>query len=315
MAGDSEVWPGTDAAKVVSTRSDSPPVYTYAPTAGVPPVSIVRIEPGSLAGADPAHAHSHDFLTIAYFEHGGGSLRLGAQQWPIRAGDVYVVAPGEVMGFGEDMAGLEAVEGWGVFFPAEGLGSAAPSALLMWRAHPLLFPFARGIATGAQRLTVPVEARLDWTQRILALDRELSQRADGYRQAVTAQLTLLLVDLSRLATDVAGDLQLRNEPILSSVFETIEHSYTTPLSLRDVAAALSLTPGYLTTMVRRKTGRTVQEWITERRMAEARRLLVQSDLTVAEIANCTGYAEPAYFIRTFRRAHGTTPLKWRQNGR
>jgi AraC-like DNA-binding protein len=315
MAGDSDVWPGTDAAKVISARADAPPVYTYAPTAGVPAVSVVRIEPGSLAGADPGHAHSHDFLAIAYFERGGGSLRLADQQWPIRAGDVYLVAPGEVMGFGDEMAGLETVEGWGVFFPAEGLGTAAPDALLMWRAHPLLFPFARGVATGAQRLTVPAQARLDWTQRILALDRELRQRADGYHQAVTAQLTLLLVDLARLATDVAGDLRLRNEPILSLAFETIERSYTTPLSLRDVAAALNLTPGYLTTVVRRKTGRTVQEWITERRMAEARRLLIQSDLTVAEIADHTGYADPAYFIRIFRRAHGTTPLRWRRSGR
>ena len=36
-----------------------------------------------------------------------------------------------------------------------------------------------------------------------------------------------------------------------------------------------MSPGHLTTVVRRKTGRTVLEWIAERRMAEARRLLVE----------------------------------------
>ena len=315
MAGETEGWPGADAARVVGRRPNSPPVYTYAMTAGVPPLGVVRIARGSLAGADPSHAHSHDFLAIAYFEHGGGSLRLGNQQWPIHAGDVYVVAPGEVMGFGDDMAGVERVEGWGVFFPAEGLSPGAPNALLAWRAHPLLFPFARGVAAGAQRLTVPPAQQPAWTQRIRSLERELQQRADGYHEALIAHLTLLLVDLSRLAADIADGLRLRDEPILGAVFETIEQRFSTPLSLRDIAATLSLTPGYLTTLVRRKTGRTVQEWITERRMTEARRLLVQTDLTVSEIAGRTGYSDPAYFVRAFRHAHGTTPLRWRRAGR
>ncbi len=44
-----------------------------------------------------------------------------------------------------------------------------------------------------------------------------------------------------------------------------------------------MTSGLLTTVVRRKTGRPVQEWITERRMAQARRLLAETDLTVTEV--------------------------------
>ena len=62
-------------------------------------------------------------------------------------------------------------------------------------------------------------------------------------------------------------------------------------------------------------GRTVQEWITERRMTQARRLLVETDLTVAEVGRRVGYADPVYFGRSFRRAHATTPLRWRHAGR
>ena len=56
---------------------------------------------------------------------------------------------------------------------------------------------------------------------------------------------------------------------------------------------MSLTPGHLTTTVRRKTGRTVQDWIVERRMAQARRLLVETDLTVGALAARVGYLDPA----------------------
>jgi AraC family transcriptional activator of pobA len=43
---------------------------------------------------------------------------------------------------------------------------------------------------------------------------------------------------------------------------------------------VSLSLGHLTTVVKRKTGRAVQEWIAERRMAQARRLLIETDLSV-----------------------------------
>jgi AraC-like DNA-binding protein len=59
----------------------------------------------------------------------------------------------------------------------------------------------------------------------------------------------------------------------------------------------------------------VQEWIAERRMTEARRLLVESDLSVAEVGQRVGYTDPGYFVRSFRRAHATTPLAWRRAGR
>jgi len=63
------------------------------------------------------------------------------------------------------------------------------------------------------------------------------------------------------------------------------------------------------------TGRTVQEWIGERRIAEARRLLVETDLAVEEVGRRVGYRDPGYFVRPFRRAQGTTPLGWRRAGR
>jgi AraC-like DNA-binding protein len=95
------------------------------------------------------------------------------------------------------------------------------------------------------------------------------------------------------------------------VFGFIEERYGGRVSLKEVARAVSLSRGHLTTVVRRKTGRTVQEWITERRMVEARRLLVETDLAVEEVGRRVGYGDAGYFVSPFRRAHGATPLGWR----
>ena len=85
--------------------------------------------------------------------------------------------------------------------------------------------------------------------------------------------------------------------------------------LREVAADVGMSPGHLTTRVGRRTGRTVQQWITERRLGEARRLLTDTDLTVAAVAGRVGYQDAGYLTRRFRTAHGATPQEWRRAAR
>jgi AraC family transcriptional regulator, transcriptional activator of pobA len=50
-------------------------------------------------------------------------------------------------------------------------------------------------------------------------------------------------------------------------------------------------------------------------MAEARRLLVETDLAVEEVGRRVGYGDPSYFVRSFRSTRGATPLGWRRAGR
>jgi len=64
-----------------------------------------------------------------------------------------------------------------------------------------------------------------------------------------AYLTLLLVGVSRLAAEVEDDLRLNDEPLLAEVFGFVEERYAEPVFLKDVAMAVSLSPGHLTTVV------------------------------------------------------------------
>ncbi|WP_394618368.1 AraC family transcriptional regulator [Lentzea sp. JNUCC 0626] len=289
---------------------DEPAQYAWRPAPGELSVAAVRLGHG--AEINGAHeAHSHDFPGIAYFEESGGVVRHGRHVRHVEAGDLFVIAPGDVMGQArsDDLLGAR---GWGVFFTADALSSDTPGTHLAWRTHPLLFPFVHGGATGALRLKVPEPARAEWTARVEALHDELHHRRDGYREAVSAHLTLLLVGVSRLAADVVGDLRENAEPLLASVFDVIERRYAEPLSLREVAAAVSISPGHLTSTVRQRTGRTVGEWITERRMVQARRLLAVTDLPVGDIGSQVGIPDAGYFARTFGKVHGMSPTRWRR---
>ncbi|NMO88470.1 AraC family transcriptional regulator [Actinomycetospora sp. TBRC 11914] len=285
----------------------------YARAPGVPAVTVRRRSgPGPQGGA-ALGAHIHDFLVLIYVERGGGKVRVDERTWSVRPGDVVVVAPGTVVTPLDDHDD-PAADVWTVFFPADLVDAEAPSSPLAWRAHPLLYPFTRGGRPGGERLHVPAAERAAWLGELTALETELRDRRDGYAEAARAHVTLLLVRLGRLAADVPADLREHDETLVAAVFDALEARFREPITARDVAAAVGRSPGHVTTVVRRRTGRTVGRWVTERRLQEARRLLAGTDLTVTAIAHRVGYRDPGYFIRRFRAAHGLAPQEWRRAG-
>ncbi|MBD2299694.1 helix-turn-helix domain-containing protein [Nostoc sp. FACHB-87] len=108
-------------------------------------------------------------------------------------------------------------------------------------------------------------------------------------------------------------LKFPGNTLLNQVFNFIEGNYHQPISLCDVATAVGYCPAYLTNLVRRHTGKTVNHWIVERRMLAARNLLKESDLSVSQIAEAVGYQHEGHFFRQFRQNHKTTPQAWRKS--
>jgi YesN/AraC family two-component response regulator len=102
-----------------------------------------------------------------------------------------------------------------------------------------------------------------------------------------------------------------SNPELKEIFEFIETHFRESISLRDVAGAVGYSSGYLTQLVRRQTGKTINCWIIERRMAEAESLLKNVDCSIEKIAETLGYQNINHFFRQFRQYHGTTPQTWR----
>ncbi|MBD2252621.1 response regulator [Nostoc parmelioides FACHB-3921] len=100
-------------------------------------------------------------------------------------------------------------------------------------------------------------------------------------------------------------------PQLKEVFDFIEAYFHQGITLCDVAAAVGYSPAYLTNRVAKQTGDTINNWIVKRRMAEARRLLQNSDETVEQISRLLGYQHVCHFSRQFRQHHGLPPHAWR----
>lgn len=104
-------------------------------------------------------------------------------------------------------------------------------------------------------------------------------------------------------------------PRLREVFEFIELNYHQNIRLKEVAQAVGYSSAYLTDLVRRLTGKTVNNWIIERRIAEASTLLLETNYSVEEIALKVGYQNTNHFYRQFRNYYKNTPRFWRESQR
>ncbi|MGQ0700811.1 MAG: helix-turn-helix domain-containing protein [Panacagrimonas sp.] len=85
-----------------------------------------------------------------------------------------------------------------------------------------------------------------------------------------------------------------------------------PLSLEAIARAACVSRSHFARMFRLSTGRTVMEYLLERRLERARHMLEQEERSIAEVSSLLGFCDQSHFCRVFRRATGTTPRRYAQ---
>ena len=147
---------------------------------------------------------------------------------------------------------------------------------------------------------------------VKAITACLEKRATLYQSYTTQPQLASQVASAKTTSSASSQSIFPSDSHLSEVFNFIEANYHQPITLSDVAVAVGYSPAYLTKLVRRQTGKTVQRWIIQRRMAAACYLLLETPEKVEEIAARVGYQCAVHFFRQFRQYQGTTPQAWRK---
>lgn len=101
-------------------------------------------------------------------------------------------------------------------------------------------------------------------------------------------------------------------PIIQRVMLFVDSDLSANLSLRSLAKTQNVTPSYLSTLFKKETGKTLTEYITEKRMKYASHLLQTTHLQVQAIALHCGIMDVQYFSKLFKKATGMTPKEYRE---
>lgn len=93
-----------------------------------------------------------------------------------------------------------------------------------------------------------------------------------------------------------------------------DNGFTSPgLTLEDLAVSLGTNRTYLSTFINTTFGMSFREWIAGLRIEYAKkRLVADPKMTVAEVAEATGFLSQSYFIRLFTEKEGLSPTKWKK---
>lgn len=125
-----------------------------------------------------------------------------------------------------------------------------------------------------------------------------------------------LAELLRRISDGIGE-SVRSESPPSNdpaglCLEIIKRRYVDPtLSISSCAREMFVSPGYLRTLFKRRTGVTFVQYLTGYRMEKARELLLNTDMYVQDVAAAVPFEDVRYFSSLFRQHTGCSPSEYR----
>jgi two-component system response regulator YesN len=100
--------------------------------------------------------------------------------------------------------------------------------------------------------------------------------------------------------------------IIAKAKTFIEENYSKDISLDDVSRIVDISPYYFSKLFKEVTGENFIEYLTNIRIEEAKKLLQNRDLSIKNICADTGYSDPNYFSRIFKKQVGVTPTEYRE---
>jgi len=263
-----------------------------------------------VAHGDGDRMHWHDHLEVALVLQGRGAFQFGRRSLPAEAGDIFFIDnsqphvaladPGTSLRLLLVLFRPELIAGPGC--RELDLGYLAPFRIDERTASPRV---RGGSALATEVAPVLHELREVWERH----DPAEQQLADA-----TLRRALALVNRERgagsrvAAARAATDRREQIRPVLAYVDRHCRDSIT----LDDVAEVVHVSPSRVRHVFKDVTGVSFKEYVTQVRVAEAKRLLLGTDLSVAEIARAVSYTNLNQFYKVFYRSCAMSPGEYRR---
>ena len=149
------------------------------------------------------------------------------------------------------------------------------------------------------------------------LSRELATPAPGQQTVLDRLLDIVLVHALRASFSQSPQgprwYQASTDPRLNRALRAIHTDAAHPWTVTELASLSGLSRPAFARAFQQALGQAPMQYLTEWRMTLARDHLRSGDLSLAQIADRTGYTSPYAFAAAFRRHHGEPPGRWRQD--
>jgi AraC family transcriptional regulator, transcriptional activator of pobA len=248
--------------------------------------------------------HKHTFYHLVLFTSGGGTHAIDFKTFDVTPYQIYFMIPGQVHSWSFEGD----VDGYVIHF-----SSSFFESFLLKKEYLDQFPFFSGIIDDAVIQIVPT-----LQPKIINLFEDIITEAETPgRMGLDLIRSLLLqafILLSRISTDKKEKQVLPyNYTLLKTFQKLIEKNFATLKLPRDYADLMYITPNHLNALCNDLLGISAGEVIRNRVLLEAKRLLINIDLTIAEIGYQLNFNDNSYFTKFFKKYTGLTPEEFRKS--
>lgn len=247
----------------------------------------------------PAHRHPelHQFQLLT---HGSVTGTFDGERQMLKAPAALMVAPGVVHGFIYDTGSV----GCQVTVPSKAL------AVMSTHSPSVASRLSQNIMID---LSLPGLRGEDCVHRFAALGEEFAAQREGRADALQAHVVLLTLWFLRHANACDGNAQRQvlRDTLVQRFRSLIEQHFLEHRPLNFYASALDVTPDHLSRICRNVTRAGALDLVHQRVTLEARRMLVHTDSTVADVAGQLGFSDASYFSRFFKTTTGASPSAYR----
>lgn len=247
------------------------------------------------------HIHAHVCCEILYLLEGEAAIAIRGREYRARGGDLVFL--NQLEEHATRLLTASYRRYYLLIPPGEMQGLHRDARLLsVFRLHGGAFPYV--LSTGERR------ARFDFYFSLLW---ETAQtRGEDRDSRMEALLTLILTDVRALRPDLFSVAREKELLPIQEILDILDEELDVPFSLENLAKRYHVSPGCLSAHFRHYVGMSPMQYVTQSRLAQAKRLLIQTGLPVQAIARQCGYGDLSNFSRRFKQQFQATPQQFRR---
>lgn len=265
-------------------------------------IGAAKLPPGG------KYRNIHAGFEICYVDSGHGEFQQGKKiRYKFKKGDILFIKPGKRF-----VIQADSEEVTSCFL---GINLINPrKATRALNAEATQFSILEKICV--QYHQKPLKDRMNIGLLLKKLVKEINEKRSGYLLLAKGYCLECLSLLARFIQDKGvgrdGNLSGRNYKIVEKTVKFIEGNYSKKLSLKDMAGNVFLSPYHFSRIFKACASYPPIRYLNMRRVAKAKELLADENLTFADIAGRVGFNDPFYFSAMFKRLEGMSPLQYKK---
>ena len=267
------------------------------------PFSTYHIQNGGQSFQIPVHWH--DELEIIYVKSGFLTVNISGENYIGKPGDAFVVSPGNLHFMGSQTG---TVDYFTFLFPLKYIAFRTDDML----DDKLIEPLNSGHLMISPEIKDTVKEQCEQLARVYAaeIDESESKITGQIRKKII--LLQFIHELWKKGFIVENDTTGRNT-VEKEMVSYIQQNYTGKILLREFGEQFHLSEKYISRYFKEHFHITLSQYVTYLRLDHAKQMLQETDISVTEVAMQSGYQNISYFIRSFKKTYGVSPLKYRKS--